>query len=50
MYVSIWDKVKEDWLQITTVRYIVQLDQEYFKIDDIKYPTERYELNFIHND
>lgn len=48
MKVSIWDKVRKKWLHVDHVKYVVQLDTREFQLDDIKYDTDVYELNFIH--
>lgn len=47
MKVSIWDLQEIEWIQLTGVKRIIQVNANEIDIDGILYSNTRYEINFI---
>ena len=44
-----WNKQTKKWAEVTGVKYIViNVCTEEFKLDNVPYDTNEWELNFIH--
>lgn len=49
MNVHLWDKIKKKWLCLYDIKYIILIDSDKFKIDDVIYYTDEYRLKVINN-